>query len=579
MKRKLDENDVPTVAEPTEGSTEATETNKAPEPANFADFHIDARLLRACRDAKWTKPTPVQALAIPLALEGKDILARSSTGTGKTAAYLLPVLHQTIRRVDKSQTSALILVPTRELAQQVFQLAQSLAKHVGQEIRIQNISGKESDVVQRAKLAELPDIVISTPGRASANVNNGALSLKGLAHLIVDEGDLVMGYGFREDMTHISKNVEAGVQLFLMSATLSTELESLRDLFCRDPVLLNLDDIEKNSQHVKQYVISCAEDEKFLLIYAIFLLKLIKGKTIIFVGDVDRSYRVKLFLEQFGVKSAVLNSELPLTSRLHIVEEFNQNKFEILIASDENEVVSSEERPRKKTKTASKPDSGVSRGIDFVNISCVLNFDMPDNYKSYFHRIGRTARAGKSGTAISFVIPKDKFKRHKPTSFPGCASDEEVLAKISKHQKEGQSVEPWNFDVKKLEPFRYRFADALRAVTRIAIREARVKELRRELVTSQKLSRYFEENPESLQYLKHDKALHPAKVQAHLKHVPDYLLPGGRKAEDVGFVNLTRPKSAREMKKRGGGGRKVVRNRAGKIDPLKTFNARGRGKK
>jgi ATP-dependent RNA helicase DDX56/DBP9 len=279
----------------------------------------------------------------------------------------------------------------------------------------------------------------------------------------------------------------------LMSATLNTELETLRGLFCRDPVLLNLDDVEKESQHVKQYVIKCAEDEKFLLIYAMFLLKLIKGKTIIFVGDVDRSYRVKLFLEQFGIKSCVLNSELPLTSRLHIVEEFNKNIYDILIASDENEILGlSDDRPSKKAKTskAAKTDSGVSRGIDFVNVSCVLNFDMPDSYKSYFHRIGRTARAGKSGTAISFIIPKDKFRRHKPTSFASCANDEEVLAKVEKHQKEGQKVENYGFDLKKLEPFKYRFADALRAVTRIAIREARIKELRMELVKSQKLSRY-----------------------------------------------------------------------------------------
>lgn len=280
----------------------------------------------------------------------------------------------------------------------------------------------------------------------------------------------------------------------LMSATLSTELETLRGLFCRDPVVLQLDDLEKDSQLVKQYVIKCGEDEKFLLIYAMFLLKLIKGKSIIFVGDVDRSYRVKLFLEQFGIKSCVLNSELPLTSRLHIVEEFNKNIYDILIASDETEILGSRQKddskPPKKKSKSDKQDSGVSRGIDFLNVSCVLNFDMPSTYKSYFHRIGRTARAGKSGTAISFIIPKDKYRRHKPTTFAGCENDEEVLKKVEKHQKEGQKVEDYAFDMKRLEPFRYRFADALRAVTRIAIREARVKELRQELLKSQKLSRY-----------------------------------------------------------------------------------------
>ena len=318
-----------------------------------------------------------------------------------------------------------------------------------------------------------------------------------------------------------------------MSATLSTEIDALQGLFCRNPVVVKLDDVEKDSQQVKQYVIQCAEDEKFLLVYAMFLLKLIKGKAIIFVGDVDRSYRVKLFLEQFGVKSCVLNSELPVASRLHIVEEFNKDVYDILIASDENEIVGMENSGSDKTgtedgggkrnkktkralsdaneskKVANEPqpesrraqrkardaprisrDAGVSRGIDFRNVACVLNFDMPLTYKSYFHRIGRTARAGKSGTAISFVIPKDKFRKHKPTSFAGSVNDEDVLSMVAKHQKDGQALEDYQFDMKRLEPFRYRFADALKSVTRIAIREARLKELRQELMASKKLSTY-----------------------------------------------------------------------------------------
>jgi ATP-dependent RNA helicase DDX56/DBP9 len=168
-----------------------------------------------------------------------------------------------------------------------------------------------------------------------------------------------------------------------------------------------------------------------------FKLGLIKGKTIVFVGDTDRSYRVKLFLEQFGIKSCVLNSELPLASRLHIVEEFNKNIYNILIASDETEILGSRKkeegdaRPKKKSKTDkdANNDSGVSRGIDFLNVSCVLNFDFPATYKSYFHRIGRTARAGKSGTAISFIIPKEHYRKHKSTTFSGCENDEEVLTK------------------------------------------------------------------------------------------------------------------------------------------------------
>ncbi|KAJ4334811.1 ATP-dependent DNA/RNA helicase [Didymella glomerata] len=593
-KRKLNEHDVPEETSPQPAKRRASDASEIDEPttpskpntapaASFAEFELEQRLLRGIRDQKWSSPTAVQSKAIPLALQGRDILARSGTGTGKTAAYLLPVLHNALRRKGKT---SLVLVPTKELALQITKVAKALSTHCGQEIRIQNIAGKDSEVVTRAKLADNPDIVVATPARANANINNGALSVAELGHLVVDEGDLVMGYGFKEDLDQIAQNIPKGVQIFLMSATLNTEVESLGSLLCTDPVVLKLDDADKDAQKVKQYVIKCAEEEKFLLVYAMFKLRLIKGKTIVFVGDTDRSYRVKLFLEQFGIKSCVLNSELPLASRLHIVEEFNKNIYNILIASDETEIFGSrkkdEERPKKKSKTEKKAadtDSGVSRGIDFLNVACVLNFDFPTSYKSYYHRIGRTARAGKSGTAISFIIPKDKYRKHKPTTFSACENDEEVLEKVEKHQKDGQKLEDYKFDMKRLEPFRYRFGDALRSVTRIAIREARIKEIRMELSKSQKLSRYFEENPEALAHLRHDQTLnHPARIQPHLKHIPDYLLPGGRKPEDVGFVGLNMPKpGSRKFVK--GKGRKVVRGRNGKVDPLKTFNARGKGRK
>jgi ATP-dependent RNA helicase DDX56/DBP9 len=491
MKRKLNEHDVPEPESPQSPKRRASDASQTapvspPVPskavaASFAELQLEPRLLRGIRDQRWSSPTAVQSKAIPLALQGRDILARSGTGTGKTGAYLLPILHNTLRRKGKT---SLILVPTKELALQITKVAKALSAHCGQEIRVQNIAGKESEVVTKAKLADNPDIVIATPARASANINNGALAVADLAHLVVDEGDLVLGYGFKEDLDQIAQSIPKGVQMFLMSATLNTEVESLGSLLCNDPVVLKLDDLDKDSKRVKQYVIKCAEEEKFLLIYAMFKLGLIKGKTIVFVGDTDRSYRVKLFL--------------PLASRLHIVEEFNKNIYNILIASDETEILGSrkkedgDSRPKKKSKSDKEGtnDSGVSRGIDFLNVSCVLNFDFPATYKSYFHRIGRTARAGKSGTAISFIIPKDKYRKHKSTTFTGCENDEEVLTKVEKHQEAGQKLENYNFDMKRLEPFRYRFGDALRSVTRIAIREARIKEIRLELSKSQKLSRY-----------------------------------------------------------------------------------------
>ncbi|KAJ5905645.1 ATP-dependent RNA helicase dbp9 [Penicillium subrubescens] len=608
MKRKLDANDVP-----------------SPEPAgkdeqefDFEALNLDPRLRQALIKENFSKPTLIQAKAIPLALEGKDILARAKTGSGKTAAYILPVLQAILQRksADPSlkATTGLILVPTRELAEQVQKVITSFTAFCGKDVRSVNLTQKFSDAVQQTMLADFPDLIVSTPTRVLANVNNSALSLEKLTHLVIDEADLVLSYGYDEDINALSKAIPRGVQTFLMSATLTSEVDTLKSLFCRSPVILKLEDREEKGAEVSQFVVRCAEDEKFLLTYVIFKLQLVKGKVIIFVGDVDRCYRVKLFLEQFGIKSCVLNSELPINSRLHVVEEFNKGVYDIIIAADDQEIMgtpkpakksqdveenaekkeeigssedeeemeesSSKQKSKKRKMSNKEKDYGISRGIDFQNVACVLNFDLPTTSKSYTHRIGRTGRAGKAGMALSFVIPADQYGKHKPTSTPTARNDETVVSKIIKRQaKVGNEVKPYHFEMAQVDAFRYRMTDALRAVTRLAVQEARAREIRQELIKSEKLKRHFEENPDELRQLRHDGELRAARVQPHLKHVPDYLMPAkGRKGiskMDVGYVGFTktsenRIRKARDRNRARGKGKKV-----GKVDPLKTFN-RGR---
>ena len=310
-------------------------------------------------------------------------------------------------------------------------------------------------------------------------------------------------------------------------------------------------------------------------------LKLIKGKCIIFVGDIDRGYRLKLFLEQFGAKSCVLNSELPVNSRIHVVEAFNKNVYDTIIAADENEVVGSESL-RKKRRTPKDKEYGVSRGIDFKNVACVLNFDLPTSAKSYAHRIGRTGRAGKTGMALSFVIPREQYRKHKPTSFPTTEHDEEVLAEIVRRQrKKDQEIKDYQFDMTQVESFRYRMNDALRAVTGVAVREARTRELRQELINSDKLKRHFEENPEDLHHLRHDGELRAARTQAHLKHVPEYLMPNGGKRAisqgDIGFVGIRKSDANRAKKANKRMRLKGKLSTKKRSNPLKTFSAKSRG--
>lgn len=659
MKRKLNENNVP------QETSQAKKTKIDSAEVSFDSLNLAPQLLQAVISQKYSTPTPVQAKVIPAVSAGKDVLARSKTGSGKTAAYVLPILQSilstksSLTSVEKA-TTVLILVPTRELAGQVTKVVKLFTSHCAKDVSVENLTRKEDDKVQRARLASLPDIIVSTPKPVAVHVNAGSLGLDKLTHVVVDEADLVLTYGYENDLETISKARPKGCQAILTSATLKEEVTALKKLFCTNPVIISMDEEEKEDGKISQYIVKCAEEEKFLLAYAIFVLKLIKGKTIIFVGEIDRCYRLKLFLEQFGVKSCVLNSELPVNSRIHVVEEFNRNVYDIIIATDENEVIGSEhmkkekelkktwkdkkveerkqrladeENPivteedinhdlnetngdekhpngtekeqdntvittngnspkdeaepetgntntKKKRKTTTKTDKdyGVARGIDFQNVSCVLNFDLPPTSKSYTHRIGRTARAGKTGMALSFVIPTDQFRKHKWTSIPSTEHDEEVLSKITKQQEKlGHKIEPYAFDMKKLDGFRYRLSDALKSVTPGAIRESRVRELRNELIKSEKLKRHFEENPVELRHLRHDGELRPAKVKPHMKNVPDYLLPGTAKnglEKEIGFVRLNKPVEERRkkrgvFKKKPGGGRKV--------NPLQSF--KGKGKK
>ncbi|KAK6196859.1 Structural maintenance of chromosomes protein 3 [Pestalotiopsis sp. IQ-011] len=600
MKRKLDENDAPSV--------EVAEAEADKKEPSFADFNLEPRLLQAIASQRFKAPTNVQQKTIPLALEGRDIIAKARTGSGKTAAYVLPVLEALLKKKKQDSTpstAALFLVPTRELADQVTSVLESFTSFCSKEIQIVKLSEKVPDAVSKSLLSNSPDVVVATPARAWHNVKNSALSLENLTHLVLDEADLVLSYGYDEELQSLAGVIPKGIQTILMSATLTTEVETLKGIFCRNPTLLNLQD-EAEEDKLSQFVVKCAEDEKFLLTYVMYKLQLIKGKSIIFVADVDRSYRLKLFFEQFGIRSCILNSELPVNSRLHVVSEFNRNVYDIIIASDENEVIGDEESPeqddaeadedaetagkskkadaqpkKKKRKSPKDHEYGVSRGIDFRNVSCVVNFDLPTSARSYTHRIGRTARASQSGMALSFVVPKDQYRKHMPTTVKTAENDGKVLAKITKQQqKKGREIKPYAFDMKQVNNFRYRMNDALRAVTSVAVREARVRELRQELAKSEKLKRYFEEKPQELSHLvRHDTEMRTARTQSHLKQVPDYLLPEGKKAltaNEIGFVPFRKDGKAKKGKFSKGKGRKVGTRR---VDPLKSFRGRPKSKK
>lgn len=567
------------------------------ESISFEAFNLDPRLIQAVKQLGFKNPTLVQSKAIPLALQEKrDIIAKASTGSGKTVAYSVPIVQSILTSKanfdsNEHKISSIVLVPTRELANQVTTFLEKLVVFCGTNIKLLNLSSQISENVVNSLLLENPEILISTPSKLIhfLEKNQSSISLSNLNYLVIDEVDLILSYGYTEDLDKLTNYLPLKtLQTFLMSATLNEDINDLKTKFCRQPAILKLNDeelLDKNK--LIQYYVKTTEFDKFLLTYVIFKLNLIKGKTIVFVNNIERGYRLKLFLEQFGIKSCILNSELPINSRLHIVEEFNKNVYSLLIATDdsdnikeidedeeeEEKVEPKEEKPedRKDTKKNKKKDIkdkeyGVSRGVDFKNVACVLNFDLPMTAKNYVHRIGRTARAGKAGMSLSFVIPEKEFGKHKIANLKTSKRDEKILKKIIKQQgKLGYELSPYQFDMKQVEGFRYRVEDGFRAVTHVAIREARVKELKNELLTNEKLKRYFEENPQDLSNLRHDKELHPSRVQNHLKRVPEYLLPEGARKNKAALAFVPFHKHRVSKNKRG------KKSAGRKSDPLKTF--------
>ncbi|KAJ3136744.1 ATP-dependent DNA/RNA helicase [Physocladia obscura] len=633
-------------------------------------------------------PTLVQDACIPIALLGKDIMAKAQTGSGKTLAYLLPVVHKILisKASDPSTkaTRALIVVPTRELAHQVAKTMKELTVYVKEFVSFVNIATTDSNMaVLRPLLQEVPDMIITTPSRllpfleSSNSENASSIILKpNLESLVIDEADLLLSYGATDaDIRHILAHIPKHTQSYLLSATLSSDVTALKQLILRNPAVLTLtedDDAStaaKSSSVLTQHSISVSSsDEKYLILY--FLLKLRiapygTAKTLVFVNTVDTAYRVKLFLEQFGIRSVVVNEEVPVRSRVHVVEEFNRGVFDLLIATDRScegaakveeqedsgvadndndvaenenvheqdgedekadkeeeeeednfkdiddkeellvtektgskrkkpepssetidESITTQKKKKNKKKKGTDTEYGMARGIDFRNVTSVINFDLPTTAAAYQHRVGRTARGvGKRGWALSFILaPRDSTS----STNPAVIQDEIVWRRISKRQAAAaMEIIAFTLDMTQVNAFKYRATDALRAVTKPLIKEARLKEIKTEILNSEKLKAHFEDNPKDLAALRHDKAVHPARVQPHLRHVPDYLMPkrrGGGPGKGVGPVahNKYVPFKMDKGKKGGRGGGSTRGGKGGasmsasakrRSDPLKSFKA------
>jgi len=558
---------------------------------SFDELGLDEQLKRALRKKGIAKATPIQQEAIPLILEGKDVVAKAKTGSGKTFAYLLPLLHDLLKlssegRIRKPAPNAFILVPTRELCQQVYNEASSLLEFCTSKLKVVQVTASMSDKDITVALSGPPNILVSTPACVATCISKGIMrgsSIKeSLSMMILDEADLLLSYRCEDDLKALIPHIPRSCQSILMSATSSSDVDKLTKLLLHNPFVLTLTEVGRAKddvipKNVQQFWISCDAKDKMLHILALLKFELIQKKVLIFVNSIDAAFRLRLFLEKFGIRSAVLNAELPQNSRLHIIEAFNARLFDYLIATDDAKTKAEKQTDKENKKEARvfrkhlqqtlDAEFGVVRGIDFKNVFTVVNFDMPPDPAGYVHRIGRTGRANKTGASVSLVSEEES------SIFEDI---EHMFQEVE--NKDTECISPFPLLTKDaVDSLRYRAQDVARSVTTRDIQEARRQDIKNEILNSEKLKSHFEENPRDLDLLKHDKLLSNKEIPAHLRDVPDYLIdPKTKEASNV--VKLSRAAMGIDKPQRRK--RQIFKGGSGKSrDPLRTFSAEGKSRR
>lgn len=333
----------------------------------------------------YVKPTPIQSQAIPLILDHKDLIACAQTGTGKTASYLLPVL-QHISISEKKYTKALILAPTRELAQQIDQQVEGLAYFAG--ISSIAVYGGGDGMIyeqQRRAMIDGVDIVIATPGRLIAHLASGVIKLDHLQYLVLDEADRMLDMGFYEDILRIISSLPKERQTLLFSATMPPKIRTLANTILKNPEQINIA-LSQPAAGISQQVYMVYDNQKIKLISTLLKVGAYKS-VLIFCSRKETVKDLNRTLRKEGIKSEAFHSDLEQQQRETVLRAFKSRTLPVIIGTDV-----------------------LSRGIDVEGISLVINFDVPPDPEDYIHRIGRTARAETTGTAITFVNEKDQRK-------------------------------------------------------------------------------------------------------------------------------------------------------------------------
>jgi ATP-dependent RNA helicase RhlE len=345
----------------------------------FRDLGLSDELLSAVEEMGYTGPTPVQSEAIPLVLQGRDVVAAAQTGTGKTAAFTLPIM-QRLGRGD-GRPLALVVSPTRELAQQIEKVAAVVGEHTGQRTCIVVGGTKYEPQVKRLKKGV--EILVATPGRLIDLQQRGDLDLSAIQVLVLDEADRMLDMGFWPSVRRILALLPKKRQNLLFSATLSEEITNIVGAWLHEPAYVEIAVRGTTAEGIEQAIMPVEQSQKPDLLAAV-LQQRGADRVLVFTRTKQRADLVEQILARMGIKIGVMHADRNQKQRQRALEDFRAGKVDVLIATDI-----------------------IARGIDISDISHVINYDVPENPEDYVHRIGRTGRAGASGYALTFVGPDE----------------------------------------------------------------------------------------------------------------------------------------------------------------------------
>ncbi len=353
----------------------------------FTEFNFDQRLQEGIEASNYDTATPVQEQVIPLVLAGKDVIASAQTGTGKTAAFLLPLIHKILQgQHDDSSITAMIIVPTRELAIQIAQHLEGLSYFTSvSSIPVYGGGDGNAFVQEKTALSMGADFVVCTPGKMMSHIKMGYVKLDSLKYLVLDEADRMLDMGFYDDINFIIQHLPKQRQNLLFSATMPPKIRSLAKTILHEPAEINIA-ISKPAEKIKQFAFVVYDTQKIPLIVHLLKTKNFK-KVVVFCSSKMSVKQLTKDLVRNGVKAGEIHSDLDQDQREDMLIQFRSGRMPVLVATDI-----------------------LSRGIDIDDIDLVINFDVPHDGEDYVHRIGRTARAEADGTAYTLINEKEQRK-------------------------------------------------------------------------------------------------------------------------------------------------------------------------